>query len=253
MWKVDLNCDMGEAFGAYTIAPDAEIMPLISSANIACGWHAGDPHVMRSSVELALKHKVNIGAHPGYADLMGFGRRNINIAPGDLRDYVVYQIGALRAFVQAAGGRLHHVKAHGAMYNQTAADPALAAALVEAIAAVDDSLIVVGLANSHVLRAAGERGLAAAGEVFADRAYMPDGSLMPRSMPGSVLHDPQVVAARVLTMVKEGRVETADGSFIRISADTICVHSDTPGAVDHLLALRRVLAQAHIQVAGTER
>lgn len=253
MWKVDLNCDMGEAFGAYTIAPDDQIMPLITSANIACGWHAGDPHVMRRSVELALEHGVAIGAHPGHPDLLGFGRRQIGLSPTELKDYVTYQIGALAAFVRAVGGRLNHVKAHGAMYNQAAADAGLARAFAEAVAAFDDSLIVVGLANSHLLRKTKELGLSVASEVFADRGYLPSGALMPRHLPGAVLHDPVVVAARVLQMVKEGWVEASDGSIIELKADTICVHGDTPEALEHLQALRRTLADAQIEVASVSR
>jgi UPF0271 protein len=248
MWKVDLNCDMGEAFGVYTIAPDADIMPLISSANIACGWHAGDPHVMRRSVELALEHDVAIGAHPGYPDLLGFGRRNLSLTPAELKDYVTYQVGALAAFVKAAGGRLHHVKAHGAMYNQAAADPNLARAFAEAIAACDEDLIVVGLANSHLLSEAKKLGLSVASEVFADRGYLPNGALMPRHLPGAVLHDPDLVVSRVLTMVKEGTVQANDGSIIQLRADTICVHGDTPEALAHLKALRQALAAAQIKI-----
>lgn len=250
MWKIDLNCDMGEAFGVYTIAPDADIMPLITSANIACGWHAGDPHVMRRSVQLALQHQVAIGAHPGHPDLLGFGRRDLAISPQELRDYVTYQIGALSAFVRAEGGRLRHVKAHGAMYNQAAATPELARAFAQAVAAFDESLIVVGLAGSHLLSEAKDMGLQVASEVFADRGYLPGGALMPRHLPGAVLHDPEVVAERVLTMVKEGCVQASDGSTIKLTADTICVHGDTPEALEHLLALRRALAAAEIHVAA---
>lgn len=253
MWKIDLNCDMGEAFGTYTIAPDSSIMPLITSANIACGWHAGDPHVMRSSVELALQHGVSIGAHPGHPDLLGFGRRQIGLSPSELKDYVTYQIGALAAFVRAAGGQLSHVKAHGAMYNQAAADVGLARAFAEAVAAYDDSLVVVGLANSHLLSEARAVGLVAASEVFADRGYLPNGALMPRQLPGAVLHDPDVVVARVLRMVKEGCVEASDGSIIELQADTICVHGDTPEALDHLQALRQALADAQVDVASAKR
>lgn len=253
MWKIDLNCDMGEAFGAYTIAPDAQIMPLITSANIACGWHAGDPHVMRRSVELALQHGVSIGAHPGHPDLLGFGRRQIGLSPAELKDYVIYQIGALAAFVRAAGGKLSHVKAHGAMYNQAAADAGLARAFAEAVVAFDDALVVVGLANSHLLSEAKAVGLTVASEVFADRGYLPNGALMPRHLPGAVLHDPDVVAARVLTMVKAGQVEASDGSIIELQADTICVHGDTPEALEHLQALKQALADAQIKVVGFNR
>ncbi|HHW63305.1 MAG TPA: LamB/YcsF family protein [Rhodocyclaceae bacterium] len=250
MFKVDLNCDMGEAFGAYRLGPDAEIMPLISSANIACGWHAGDPRVMRQSVQLALQHGVGIGAHPGYPDLLGFGRRNLALSPADMKDYVLYQMGALAAFVRALGGQLRHVKAHGAMYNQAAADPRLARALVEAIAEFDESLVVVGLANSPVLTEAADLGLRTASEVFADRAYLPNGALVPRSEPGAVLHDPAEVAARVVSMIKEGRVQANNGQWVELRADTICVHGDTPEALQHLQALRQALAEAGIEVVG---
>ncbi len=253
MWKIDLNCDMGEAFGVYTSGPDADIMPLITSANIACGWHAGDPHVMRKSVELALEHGVAIGAHPGHADLVGFGRRSIRLSPAELKDYVTYQVGALAAFVRAAGGQLHHVKAHGALYNQAAADADLARAFAEAVAAFDESLIVVGLANSHLISEAKRVGLPVANEVFADRGYLPNGALMPRNLPGAVLHDPDVVAARVLSMVKEGRVQASDGSTVQLEADTICVHGDTPEALKHLQALRCVLAEAEIDIISVTR
>lgn len=250
MWKVDLNCDMGEAFGRYRLGPDADIMPLITSANVACGWHAGDPQEMRRSVELALAHEVAIGAHPGYPDLLGFGRRNISLSPAELKDYVLYQIGALAAFVRAAGGRLNHVKPHGAMYNQAAADPVLAQAVAEAVASFDEQLIVVGLAGSHLLQAARRLGLPTASEVFADRGYLPNGALVPRDQPGALLHDSSAVAARVVEMIKHGRVTANDGSQVQIEADTICVHGDTPGAVEHLQALRQALTAANITITS---
>lgn len=250
MWKVDLNCDMGEAFGGYKLGPDAEIMPLISSANIACGWHAGDPHVMRKTVELALQHGAGLGAHPGHPDLLGFGRRNISLGPVELKDYVVYQIGALYAFVRALGGELQHIKAHGAMYNQAAADPALARAFAEAVASFDRELVVVGLANSHLLSEAEKLGLPTASEVFADRGYLPSGALVPRSQPGAVLHDPAEVVARVVRMVKDGTVIANNGDIVPLRADTVCVHGDTPEALAHLKALRTGLDQENVQIAG---
>lgn len=249
-WTVDLNCDMGEAFGNYRLGPDEELMTHISSANIACGWHAGDPAVMRRTVELALRHNVGIGAHPGYPDLLGFGRRNMAISPGELRDYVLYQIGALAAFVRALGGELRHVKAHGAMYNQAAADPALARAFCEACASFDSQLIIVGLASSHLLREAESLGLPTASEVFADRGYLATGALVPRSQPGAVLHDPLQVADRVTLMVKEGQVKAVDGNIVALKADTICVHGDTPEALQHVQALRQSLTAAGIEIKG---
>lgn len=250
MHKVDLNCDMGEAFAGYKLGPDAEIMPLISSANIACGWHAGDAQVMRTTVELALRHNVGIGAHPGHPDLMGFGRRNLGVTPAELRDYVIYQVGALFGFVRALGGKLQHVKAHGAMYNQAAADPALARAFAEAVASFDQELVVVGLANSHLVSESERLGLPTASEVFADRGYLPNGALVPRSQPGAILHDSQLVVQRVIGMVEQAQVTANNGEVIALRADTICVHGDTPEALEHLRALRVGLQQQGIAVSN---
>lgn len=248
--RVDLNCDMGEAFAGYKLGPDAEIMPLISSANIACGWHAGDPQVMRHTVELALQHGVGIGAHPGYPDLLGFGRRNLGLTPSELKDYVVYQLGALFGFVKALGGKVQHVKAHGAMYNQAAADQKLAQAFCEAVASFDQQLVLVGLANSHLVTEAERIGLPAASEVFADRGYLPNGALVPRNQPNAVLHDSELVVGRVINMVKQGQVVANNGETIALRADTICVHGDTPEALQHLQALRAGLTAQSIQVAN---
>lgn len=250
MYKVDLNCDMGEAFAGYKLGPDAEIMPLISSANIACGWHAGDPHVMRRTVELALQHNVGIGAHPGHPDLMGFGRRNMGLTPAELKDYVIFQVGALYGFVRALGGRLQHVKAHGAMYNQAAADQTLARAFAEAVASFDQELVVVGLANSYLVTESERLGLPTASEVFADRGYLPNSALVPRSQPGAILHDSELVVQRVFGMVKDAQVTANNGEVIQLRADTICVHGDTPEALEHLRALRTGLAREGIQVAN---
>lgn len=253
MYEVDLNCDMGEAFAGYKLGPDAEIMPLISSANIACGWHAGDPQVMRKTVELALKYNVGIGAHPGHPDLMGFGRRNLGVTPDELKDYVIFQVGALYGFVKALGGKLQHVKAHGAMYNQAAADPALARAFAEAVASFDRELVVVGLANSHLVTEAERLGLPTASEVFADRGYLPNAALVPRSQPGAILHDSQLVVQRVIGMVKDSQVISNNGEVISLRADTICVHGDTPEALEHLRALRTGLAHEDVQVVNWSR
>lgn len=250
MHKVDLNCDMGEAFAGYKLGPDTEIMPLISSANIACGWHAGDPQVMRRTVELALVNGVGIGAHPGYPDLLGFGRRNLGLTPAELKDYVIYQLGALFGFVKALGGRVQHVKAHGAMYNQAAADQKLAQAFCEAVASFDRDLVLVGLANSHLVTEAERIGLRAASEVFADRGYLPTGALVPRNQPNAVLHDSELVVQRVIGMVTEARVTANNGEVIELRADTICVHGDTPEALQHLRALRAGLTERGILVSN---
>ena len=184
---VDLNSDLGESFGAYKIGLDEEVLKYVSSANIACGWHAGDPIVMRKTVEAAYKNSVGIGAHPGFFDIMGFGRRNMTISPDEMKQYTIYQLGALYGFVKAAGAKMQHVKPHGAMYNMAAKDGKLARAIIEGIWEVDRDLIVLGLAGSEMVNAAVEKGLKAANEVFADRAYNSDGTLVARSLPGSMI------------------------------------------------------------------
>ena len=220
----DLNSDLGESFGAYTIGQDDQIIPLVSSVNIACGWHAGDPLVMQKAVALAKQYGVSIGAHPGFPDLMGFGRRTMNATPAEVKAYIQYQVGALDAFCRAAGVKLHHVKPHGAMYNMAGADIRLARAVAEAVAEIDDSLILLALSGSEMIRAADEIGLPSASEVFADRAYEEDGSLRARSQPDAVIRDEAECAARVLRMVTEGKVTAVTGRDIDIRADSICVH-----------------------------
>jgi len=249
----DLNCDMGESFGAYQIGQDAQVMPYITSANVACGFHAGDPSVMRETVRLAKTHGVAVGAHPGLPDLVGFGRREMTIAPRDLEDGVAYQVGALAALAAAEGVRLQHVKAHGALYTMAAKNPALADAIARAVAAVDRSLILLGLPGSELLRAGVRAGLHVAGEAFADRAYEPDGSLVSRAKPGAVIHDPEAVVARVLRMAREGVVQAVDGSLVRLDARTVCTHGDTPGAHELVRRLREALEAAgvHVSPLGT--
>ena len=211
MYKVDLNSDLGESFGAYTIGLDKEVIAHISSANVACGYHAGDPLVMDATVLAAKEAGVAVGAHPGYPDLIGFGRRNIACSPKDAKAYVKYQLGALMAFCKAHGVKMQHCKPHGALYNQAAKDPALAAAIAEAVYEVDPELILLGLANSHLITEAEKVGLKTASEVFADRAYQADGSLVPRSKPGAVIHDKDEAIARTIRMVKEGKVTAITG------------------------------------------
>lgn len=245
---IDLNCDMGESFGAYTIGQDAALMRNVTSANIACGFHAGDPSVMRRTVRLAVKCEVAIGAHPGFPDLVGFGRRDMKATPQEVEDLVLYQVGAVAAIAAAEGVCLQHVKPHGALYNMAARDPELARAIARAVAAFDSSLILFGLAGSSLLAAGRATSLRVAAEAFADRAYEPDGTLAPRGKPGSVLYDADELVQRVLRMVRERSVDATDGSTIPLQVDTICVHGDTPGAADLTARLRAGLEAAGIMV-----
>jgi len=244
--RVDFNCDMGESFGAYKLGFDEELMPYISSANIACGFHAGDPMCMRRTVHLAEETGIAIGAHPGFPDLMGFGRRDMSVSPEELRSYIIYQVGALQAFTKAK--RLQHVKPHGALYNMGAKDEELARAVAEAIREVDANLILVGLAGSAWVKVGREIGLKVASEVFADRALDPDGTLVSRNQPGAVLHDIGDVVARALKMVTEGKVVAVNGDEVKVRGDTICLHGDTPGAVALARALRQSLEAAGVAV-----
>ena len=248
MKQVDLNCDLGESFGNYTCGLDAEVIPHISSANVACGFHASDPLVMMKTVALAKRYGVSVGAHPGYPDLVGFGRRNMTVSPVELKAMVQYQIGALQAFCKAQGVALRHVKPHGAMYNMAAKDRKLADAICEAIGEVDSSLILLGLSGSQMLEAAKESGLPWASEVFADRAYEDDGSLTPRALPGSVITDEEEAIARVLQMVQEGTVTARSGKTISIQADSICLHGDGVKAVEFARRIRAELTAAGVEI-----
>ncbi len=249
MYKVDLNADLGESFGAYTIGMDSEVLRFISSANVACGFHAGDPLVMEKTVALACERGTAVGAHPGYPDLMGFGRRNLNIKPAEAKAYIKYQVGALLAFTKAQGIRLQHVKPHGAFYNMAAVNDALATAICEGIKEVDPELIVLGLAGSAHIRAAKAVGLKVASEVFADRAYMEDGTLVPRTMPGAMVHDKALAISRIIRMVKEGCVEAITGKVIPIQADSICVHGDNPDAIGFVKEIRETLEAEGVSIA----
>src|SRR3984893_4074202 len=246
--RLDLNADVGESFGAYSMGHDAELMRSITSASIAAGFHGGDPSVLRDTIRLAKTHGVAVGAHPGFPDLAGFGRREMRVTPQEAEDFVLYQVAAVAGVALAGGTRLRHVKPHGALYNMAARDPALAAAIARGVAAIDRSLILYGLPNSELLKAGRAAGLRVAAEGFADRAYSPDGSLVARSRPGSVIHDPALVVSRAIRMVKEQLVIAIDGSAVTIRVDTVCVHGDTPGA-DHLAAeLRAGLESAGVAV-----
>ena len=245
---IDLNCDMGESFGAYTIGHDAEVMPFITSANVACGFHAGDPTVIRATIALAKQHGVAVGAHPGFPDLVGFGRREMHMSPREVEDSLVYQIGAVAGLAAAEGVKLQHVKAHGALYNMAVRDASLAEAIARAIAAVDRSLVMLGLPNSELIRAGERLGLTVMAEAFADRAYEPDGQLVSRRKPGAVIHDPEAVVARVVRMARDGVATAIDGSTVRLNAGTICTHGDTPGAHELVRRIRKGLEEAGIAV-----
>jgi UPF0271 protein len=246
---IDLNADLGEGFGAWRAGDDDALLALVSSANVACGFHAGDPVVMRRTVEAAAARGVAVGAHPGYPDLLGFGRRDLAASPEEVTAYVLYQVGALAAFCAAAGTRLRYVKPHGALYNRAARDPATARAVAEGVRLADPSLVVLGLAGSHLVRAAEEAGLRAAAEAFVDRGYLADGSLVPRGQPGATLHDADAVAARAVRMVREGAVTAADGAEVVVRPHSLCVHGDNPDAPAILAAVRAALAGAGIAVA----
>lgn len=251
--RVDLNCDMGESFGRWELGADPEVMPHITSANIACGAHAGDPGTMRRTLRLARAHGVAAGAHPGFADLAGFGRREIPVTPGEVADLVIVQLGALLAMARSEGMGLAHVKPHGALYNMAARTPALADAIARAVASVDPSLVLFCLAGSPMLDAAARCGLQAAAEGFADRSYEADGSLTPRSVPGAVIHDVAQVVSRATRMVREAKVTARDGSDVDLHVDTICVHGDTPGAAVLARALNEGIRGAGITIAPPGR
>jgi len=246
--EVDLNCDLGESFGRYRIGADEAMMQYITSANIACGYHAGDPLVMDRTVRLAAKHRLGVGAHPGLPDLMGFGRRAMQLSSEEIEDYILYQVGALAAFARAAGVELVHVKPHGALYNMAVKDMELARAVVQGIARFSREFIVVCLAGSPMIEAAEEAGLRAAQEGFADRAYNQDGTLQSRKEPRSVIHDPQRAAERAVGMVRDKVVVAHTGEEIPLHVDTICVHGDRPTAVQIAQVIRRELEASGIAV-----
>ena len=249
--KLDINCDMGESYGAWTMGNDEALMPHITSASIACGWHAGDPQVMRRTVTLAKTHGVRIGAHPGYPDLLGFGRRPMQLSPGQAKDYLLYQIGALAGFAKAEGLRLQHVKPHGALYTVAAKDRTLSEEIAEAIVEADPTLILVGPPESELLRAGQRAGLRVAREGFGDRAYDEDGRLVSRRLPGALVTDPDAVADRVLMML-EGKVRAITGRMIALTVDSVCLHGDTPGVSAIAKRLRERLAGAGVKLAPLE-
>jgi 5-oxoprolinase (ATP-hydrolysing) subunit A len=246
--RIDLNADVGESFGAYTIGHDADVLRSVTSASVAAGFHGGDPSVIRETVRLARSHGVAVGAHPGLPDLSGFGRREMQITAEQAEDLALYQIAAVAGIARAEGVTLQHVKPHGALYHMAARRADLAAAIARAVKALDPSLILFGLPGSALLRAGRAEGLAVAAEVFADRAYAADGSLVPRSVPGSVIPDPGILVHRAVRMIKDGTVVAVDGAVVRLEADSICVHGDTPAAGVLAAELRRGLEAAGVVV-----
>ena len=250
MKKIDLNCDMGESYGAWKMGADAEVMPYISSANIACGFHAGDPATIRKTVRLAVDRGVAVGAHPSLPDLMGFGRRAMRISPQDMYDLIVYQAGAVEAFARVAGTKLHHVKCHGALYNMAAMDEGLSEAMVRAVRDLGSDVILYVLSKSKNHEIAIRSGIRVAGEVFADRGYSDDGTLAPRDRPGGLIEDPAVSVKQVLGMVEGGYVTSLAGKRVAVSADTLCLHGDQPGAVTFARKLRETFKERGISVAA---
>ena len=250
MARMDLNCDLGESYSVYTIGMDQEVIPYITSANVACGYHAGDPLVMEKTVAMCKANNVRVGAHPGLPDRMGFGRRNMAITPKEACAYVQYQLGALKAFCDGAGVRLYHVKPHGALYNMAAEDFLLAKAVCEAIARVDEKLVLLCLSGSEMVQAAIQTGLPYASEVFADRAYQASGMLVPRSQPGAMIEDEKEAIDRVVRMATEGKVTAQSGEDIFVRADSVCVHGDGPKALRFVQRIQEALQQANVTVCG---
>lgn len=247
--RIDLNADVGESYGAWTMGQDEELIPLVTSVNVACGAHAGDPLVMARTVELAARHGVAIGAHPGYPDRDGFGRRDLGMAADELEASLLFQLGALAGIAGAAGLQLRHVKPHGALYNRAARDPELATTIARAVRRFDAALILVGLAGSAMLDAARAEGLHVAAEAFADRAYEADGSLRSRRLPGAMLASPEAAAEQAVSIITRGSVTSHDGQVVSVAADTLCIHGDTPGAADYARQVRHALAAAGASVA----
>ena len=247
--RVDINCDLGESYGAFKVGNDEKIMPHITSANIACGFHAGDPVIMAQTINLAKKHNVAIGAHPGYPDLLGFGRREMQLTSEEVKNYTIYQVSALQGFAKVAGVSLQHVKPHGALYNTAAKDEKLSEAIVDAVKALNHNLIIFAPLNSALAKAAVEGGLRVAYEVFADRAYNSDGSLVSRKQPNAIIQEPQKVMERAIKMVKEGTVLAVNGEVVNLGeVHTICVHGDTPTAIELAKALKKGLIKVGIEV-----
>ena len=248
MLKVDLNSDLGEGFGNYYIGNDDKVLDYVSSVNIACGFHAGDPLVMEKTVKMAMEKEVAIGAHPGFPDLMGFGRRVMNISHEEARAYMIYQLGALKGFVESYGANIQHVKPHGALYNMATKDYELAKTLARAVYDVDKDLIFMGLSGSIMIKAAEDVGLKTANEFFADRGYNPDGTLVSRSNPGAMIHETDKCVQRVLHMIREGKVKAIDGTDVSLKVDSVCVHGDNIKAIEFTKVLREKLQREGVDI-----
>jgi UPF0271 protein len=247
---IDLNCDMGESYGAWKMGADAEVMPFITSANIACGFHAGDPATIRKTVRLAVDHGVAIGAHPSLPDLQGFGRRSMTITPQEMYDLVLYQAGAVEAFARAAGARLHHLKCHGALYNMAANDEPLSDACARAVKDLGGNVMLYALSGSRMMECAAKRDVRAVGECFADRGYQDDGTLAPRNVPGGMIEDEKKSVAQALAMIEEGQVTSLSGRRVAVAPGTLCLHGDQPGAVAFARALRAAFKEHGISIAA---
>ena len=247
---MDLNSDLGESFGAWSMGDDAAMLDIVSSANVACGFHAGDAAGILTTLKAAKARNVVVGAHVAYRDLAGFGRRNMDVASSDLVADVIYQIGALQGLAQAAGTTVKYVKPHGALYNTIAQDKRQATDVINAMKAIDPSLVLLALAGSPLIGWARDAGLTVMAEAFADRAYTPSGALVSRREPGAVLHDENQIAQRMMTLVRDGVIEAVDGSMVRVEADSICVHGDSPGAVAIARTIRQRFEQESVQIAS---
>lgn len=250
---VDLNSDIGESFGSYVLGLDEEVIKHVTSVNIACGFHAGDPLIMENTVKEAVKNGVAIGAHPGYPDLMGFGRRKMDVSPKEARAYMLYQLGALKAFAEANGTKIQHMKLHGAFYNTANNDEKLSEEILKALAEVDKDIILMALSGSLIVKKAQEMGVKVAQEVFADRAYNEDGTLVSRKLPGAVIHDKDLAISRIKKMVLEGKVNAITGKEISIKADSICVHGDNPEAVNFVKEIKESLISEGIEVKSLNK
>lgn len=250
MLSIDLNCDMGESFGAWTMGNDAKLMDYVSSINVACGFHAGDASTIRKTVETALKKGVKIGAHPGFPDLQGFGRREMKLTATEVFDIVLYQVSALKGICEAYGTKLHHVKPHGALYNQAAKNPEIAEAIAKAVKKIDEKLIFYGLAGSHLISEAERIGMQTASEVFADRTYQPDGTLTSRSQPNALIHDTEKSLEQVWQMISQKKVKAVNGEIIPIKAETICIHGDGTNALEFAKSINRFLHSKGIKIGN---
>lgn len=248
MLSVDLNCDMGESFGPWKMGNDAAIMEFVSSVNIACGFHAGDPTVMRRTAELALEKGLAVGAHPGFHDLQGFGRRKMSLSPEEASDLILYQVSAMKGVCESLGGKLRHVKPHGALYNQAAANPTLSRAIADAVRSLDPDLVLYGLSGSCLITEARDAGLSTASEVFADRTYQSDGSLTPRTRQDALIEDTASAVKQAIAMISNGQVTATDGTSVEVAADTICMHGDGKNAVAFAEAINRALADQGIAI-----